>query len=130
MLPKKRKIKKRQEKEDVFSPILIAFFLIAITIFLVFSNIKINQTRREMAEKVDRLKEKVELMEERNRQLKEGIFETGSDVYWEAKLYEQGYKKPGEEAIVIIPPLEEEELIAPEEKDFFQSLIDWVLMRD
>ncbi len=130
MLPKKRKIKKRQEKEDVFSPILIAFFLIAITIFLVFSNIKINQTRREMAEKVDRLKEKVELMEERNRQLKEGIFETESDAYWEAKLYEQGYKKPGEEAIVIIPPLEEEELIAPEEKDFFQSLIDWVLMRD
>ncbi len=85
-----------------------------------------------MSEEVERLKQEVEILEQKNIELQEGLIQAESDVYWEARLYEQGYIKPGEEPIVILPPpVEEEEPdeIA-EEKDFFQNVIDWFLRRN
>jgi len=55
-------------------------------------------------QKIEDLKKDITLLEDRNEQLKQGITQAETDAYWEEKLREQGYKKPGEEAIVIIPP--------------------------
>jgi cell division protein FtsB len=107
MIAKNRKIKRPGKFKDIFFSSLLALFLLLIAGFLVFSNLKINQKRAELTSKIEELRKEVELLEERNEQLKSGIFQTESDDYWEAKLYEQGYKKPGEEAIVVLPPEEE-----------------------
>lgn len=129
MISKKRKIRKTGLKNDIFSSVFLVVLLIAVVVFLLFSNIRISRQRKEMAEKTDRLRTQVELLEETNKQLQEGILQTESDIYWESRLYEQGYVKPGEESIVILPPPEEEEIEISEEKDFIQNIIDWVLMR-
>lgn len=120
MIAKKKKIKKHKRFQNVFFPVLIGVFLFAIISFFVVSNLQINQKRGELTDKINELKKDINLLEERNEQLKMGITKTESDAYWEEKLREQGYKKPGEEAIVIIPP-EENNNSGSEEKNIFSS---------
>jgi len=123
MLPKNRKTKKDGTYQNIIFSISIGIFLLAIVGFLVVSNLKINQKRAELTEKIEELERDIRLFSERNEQLKAGIARTESDDYWEAKLYEQGYRKPGEETIVIIPPTEgEEEVKATKEKSFKENL--------
>ena len=74
--------------------------------------------------KITELKEEIAFMEERNEQLKLGISQTESDVYWEEKLREQGYKKPGEEAIVIVPPEEKNDNSGLGEKNIFSRTFE------
>ncbi len=104
---------------------LLALFLLLIAGFLVFSNLKINQKRAELKNRIEELRKEVELLEKRNEELKSGIFQTESDAYWEAKLYEQGYKKPGEEAIVVLPPEEESSLEKPTEEKKWWNPFTW-----
>jgi len=104
---------------------LLALFLLVIAGFLVFSNLKINQKRAELTSKIEELRKEVQLLEETNERLKSGIFQTESDAYWEAKLYEQGYKKPGEEAIVVLPPEEESSLEGPVEEKKWWNPFTW-----
>ncbi len=120
MIAKKKKIKKHKRFQNVFFPVLTGVFLFAIIGFFVVSNLQINQKRGELTDKINELKKDINLLEERNEQLKMGITKTESDAYWEEKLREQGYKKPGEEAIVIIPP-EENNNSGSEEKNIFSS---------
>lgn len=125
MIAKNRKIKRAGKFKDMLFSSLLALFLLLIAGFLVFSNLKINQKRAELASKIEELRKEVELLEERNEQLKSGIFQTESDDYWEAKLYEQGYKKPGEEAIVVLPPEEESSLEEPAEEKKWWNPFTW-----
>lgn len=125
MIAKNRKIKRAGKFKDMLFSSLLALFLLLIAGFLVFSNLKINQKRAELASKIEELRKEVELLEERNEQLKSGIFQTESDDYWEARLYEQGYKKPGEEAIVVLPPEEESSLEEPAEEKKWWNPFTW-----
>lgn len=125
MLAKKRKIKRAGNFQNVFFPILIGIFIFAIAGFLIISNLKINQKRTESINKIEELKKDIRLLEERNEQLKAGIRQTiESDAYWEAKIREQGYKKPGEEAVVVLPPSGKNDTVTPKEKNFWQNLLD------
>jgi len=94
--------KRRKEKSEarIFSGILILSILIIVG-FLIFSNWKTAQRRKELLAKIEVLRKEVEVLEEKNRQLKKGIDETGKESFWEAKVREQGYQKPGETAVVI-----------------------------
>ena len=131
MLSKKRKIRKSKNYKNRFFLTLTVILFISFIGFLVFSNLRINQKRKVLNQKIENLKEQAEILEKRNKELKTGIIETETDPYWEARLYEQGFKKPDEEAIVIIPPAEtEKETTVSQEKAFFEDLLDWVLMRD
>ncbi|PIP24306.1 MAG: hypothetical protein COX35_01395 [Candidatus Nealsonbacteria bacterium CG23_combo_of_CG06-09_8_20_14_all_37_18] len=124
MLSKNRKIKKAGNSQDIFFPILIGIFLLAIVGFLVVSNLKINQKRGELTDRIEELKKEIRLLSEKNEQLKTGILQTESAAYWEARLYEQGYKKPGEEAIVVLPPEGKNETAVPKEKNFWENLLE------
>lgn len=125
MIAKNRKIKRPGKFKDMLFSSLLALFLLLIAGFLVFSNLKINQKRAELASKIEELRKEVELLEERNEQLKSGIFQTESDDYWEARLYEQGYKKPGEEAIVVLPPEEESSSQEPVQEKKWWNPFTW-----
>lgn len=122
MIAKNKKNRKRNRFSTVFFPILIVVFLVAITGFLVISNLRINQERAKMTEEIKKLEEDVLLLAERNEQLKMGIFQTETDAYWQAKLYEYGYKKPGEEVFVVTPPEGEEEETAEKEKSLLDNI--------
>jgi len=117
MLAKNKKIKKGGNFKNIFFSILIGVFLLAMVGFLVVSNLKINQKRAELIDKIEEIKKEIRLLEERNEQLKAGILQTESDAYWEARLYEQGYKKPGEEAVVVLPPEDGQAVPAEQEKE-------------
>lgn len=94
-------MRKRQERESkVFSTILILLVSI-IAGLLIFSNWKIAKKRKELTAKIKNLKATIEVLEERNKKLKEGISKTEKESFWEAKIREQGYQKPGETVVVI-----------------------------
>ena len=94
-------MRKRQERESkVFSTILILLVSI-IAGLLIFSNWKIAKKRKELTAKIENLKATIEVLEERNKKLKEGISKTEKESFWEAKIREQGYQKPGETVVVI-----------------------------
>lgn len=90
--------------------------------FLVSSNLQMSQKRSVLLGRVEDLKEEIQLLSERNEQLKAGISQTQDDDYWKGRLYEQGYVAPGEEAIVVIPPSEGEEVKSIEEKSLLETI--------
>ena len=92
--------------------------------FLVFSNLKINQKRADLTQQIEDLRRKIQALEEKNESLKAGIVQTESDTYWEEKLREQGYKKPGEQAVVVLPPEEETSTSTEEEKNLWEKFLD------
>lgn len=57
-----------------------------------------------MLNQIDELKREAQALQEKNDKLKAGISQTESDTYWEEKMREQGYQKPGEENVVVLPP--------------------------
>ena len=120
MIAKKKNIRKDKKFQNVLFSVLIGVFLFAVVGFFIVSNLQINQKRGELMDRIEELKKDIALLEERNEQLKQGISQTESDAYWEEKLREQGYKKPGEEAIVIVPP-EEKNSADSGEKNIFSS---------
>ena len=129
MLAKNKKTRKQGKWQSVVSPVLLGIFLAAAVWFLVSSNLQMNQKRAGLVSRVEELKKEIELLSERNKQLKASLSRAGSDDRIEEILYEQlGYKKSGEESIVIVPPSDEkeEETETPKEKGFWENLLEKV----
>ena len=124
MITKKKKIEKGSVLQTVFYSVLIGGFLLLVVGFLVISNFNINQRRGELIGQFEDLNKEIQILEERNENLKAGIVQTETDVYWEEKLREQGYKKPGEEQIVVLPPENDEATSTVEEKNIFEKFLE------
>jgi cell division protein FtsB len=124
MIRKKKKIKKRSVWRTLFLSSLALLILISFVIFLIFSNWQIAKRREELGERVKNLKRELDLLTKRNQELKRGLSQIQEQEYWEKKLYEQGYKKPGEEVVVVLPPEEKEIEEKKEEKKFWQKILD------
>ena len=124
MIAKKRKLEKGSTLQTVLYPVLIGAFFLLVVGFLVISNFKINQRRGELISQIDDLNKEVQILEQRNENLKAGITQTETDVYWEEKLREQGYKKPGEEQIVVLPSESDKATSTVEEKNIFEKFLE------
>ena len=57
-----------------------------------------------MASQIDSLQKEAQILQDKNEKLRANIDQTQSAYYQEAKAREQGYKKPGEEAVVVLRP--------------------------
>jgi len=125
MVAKIKQPTKKEVRHNIFFSVVIAVFLFGVLGFLIVSNLRIGSKRTEMTNRIDELKQEISQLEERNTQLRAGIIETESDVYWEGKVREQGYKKEGEEAVVVLPPEEETEESIKEEKSLWQKITDF-----
>jgi hypothetical protein len=101
MITKKRK-KENKLQEAVF-PVILGVIFVGIVSFLVISDLRINQKRSEMLETIKGLEEEIEFLETEKETLESGLIQTEDTTYWEEKLRDQGYKKPGEEAVVVLP---------------------------
>ncbi len=124
MIAKNKKTKKDSNFQTIFFSLLIGIFLLGSVGFLIISNFKINQKRGELTNKIESLKKEVQALEEKNKQLQAGISQTESESYWEEKAREQGYKKPGEEAVVVLPPEEKSQPSDEKEKSFFEKILE------
>lgn len=94
---------KQSRQTKIFFGMMIASVLI-ITAGLIFSNIKVVQKRKLLLAKINGLKEEINYLQKKNDDLKEGVSQVEEDMYWETRLREQGYKKPGETVVVIKKP--------------------------
>ncbi|MGB9743511.1 MAG: FtsB family cell division protein [Minisyncoccales bacterium] len=132
MIAKNKRIKRRHHRQKDFNVYLITILLLSLIGFLVVSNLRIRPQWLELQKRLAELKKQTQILEERNEELKASIKQTQSDVYWEARLREQGYIKPGEQAIVIYPEKEETENRAEieKEKKFWENLLDWIWRRE
>ena len=84
--------------------------ILVITGFLIFSNIKINQKKDKIDIQLAALEKEISNLQEKNKELKEGISSVGDESYIE-KIARQdmGLQKEGEKVVSFITPSEQEE---------------------
>ena len=124
MIQKTKRIRKESSRQTIFFSTLAGILVLLIISFLIFSNFKISQKRSEMITKIENLKKEIQTLEEKNQELRAGITQTESEIYWEEKIRGQGYKKPGEEQVVVLPPEASEEGEREEEKGIWQKILE------
>jgi len=71
--------------------------------FLTLSNWRIYRDRQTIQANIDKLHEQLQILEEQHQVLQAGIDAAQSGDFQEEKLRDQGYKKPGEEVIAVLP---------------------------
>ncbi len=123
MISKSRRFKKSSH-QTIFFSILIGSLLVLVIGFLTFSNLKISQRRTDLTAKIGDLKKEIQILEKKNQELRAGITQTESESYWEERIREQGYKKPGEEQIVVLPPEGGEEGETGGQKSLWQRILE------
>lgn len=126
MIQKIKRIRK-DPHQTIFFSILIGSLLVLVIGFLIFSNLKISQRRAELTTKIEDLKKEIQILEKKNQELRAGITKTRSESYWEERIREQGYKKPGEEQVIVLPG-EESGVKKKEESNFWnpQNWWEWI----
>jgi len=100
--------KNRKKRNSAFQNILVAVIFLFIfgggIGFMSYQNIKINQKRGELEEKLQSLQAQTEQLSVRKTELEKQIGEIESEEYQEKLLREQGlYKKEGEEVKSTCP---------------------------
>ena len=123
MISKSRRFKKSSHQTIFFST-LIGSLLVLVIGFLIFSNLKISQRRADLTARIGDLKKEIQILEKKNQELRAGITQTESESYWEERIREQGYKKPGEEQVVVLPSEEGEEGKTGEQKSLWQRILE------
>jgi cell division protein FtsB len=119
-----KKIKKGNDRKSIFFPILFSLIFLAVIGFLVITNWKINQKRAELQTKIENLKKEIQILEEKKAKLKAGILETEEESYWEEMAREQGYKRPGEEQVVVLPPKKNEKKETEKLKNLWEKFLE------
>ena len=121
--------KKNKRRKLDFKKTLLSIFLVliisAITIFLTVMNIRINQKRAQLSEKVESLKNEIKTAEERNKELTRQVSQSSQEEFIEKEARERlNLKKPGENVLVVVPPPAENKGATETNKNFFQILFD------
>jgi len=130
MIKKKYRKKRREFFHNIFFPLFLGFLFLIIISFLIISNWKISKRRVDLSERIEQLRQEVQILEEKNEQLKAGVSQTYQLDYAEKMLREKGlYKKEGEEMVVILPS-EEEEQDKEEEKGIWEKILGKLKLRD
>lgn len=124
MLAKRRK--KKKSFQAIFFPVLFGLFALALVIFLIVSSFRINRRRKELISQIQALEKEIQILGEKNRELKAGVDETLTESYLEKEARERlGLKKPGEEVVAIkkITP-EEESKETEKEKNLWEKILE------
>jgi len=102
MLPNYQKNKKRSPFKIIIYSVLSWFLLLMIFGFLAYMNVQIKNRREKLNEAISNLKKEIEILENKNKDMKEKISDTGAKENIEKIAREQfGLKAQGEEVVVI-----------------------------
>ena len=122
MIAKFRKKKKLSSWKNIFFSISFGVLFLLVIGFLIVTNSKINQRRTQLTTRITNLKEEIEILEQKNQELKENIFQAGGKEYLEEVARDRlGLKAPKEEVVVITGEKEEEEEVKEEEKTWWEK---------
>lgn len=130
MIKKKYKKKRGKSIQNILLPLFLGFLFLIIIVSLTVSNWKMNKRRSGLDKRIEQLKQEIQILGERNEQLKAGVSQTFQSDHTEKILREKGlYKKEGESMVVILPPEEEEE-VKEEEKSIWEKILGKLKLRD
>jgi len=128
-IKRKRKAKKSKLLKTALFYLFFAVASLGLVFFLIVTNLKIYQRRSILNARIAELKKEVEILEDRNKNLKENIDYVESEDYLERVAREQlNMKKPGEE-VVVIQKEEGKEEKNQEDKNWWEKL-KGIFMRD
>ena len=128
MVAKIRPIKKIGEIiEAKLMPGLVKFIFIVIIGILLFSNLQMNQRRRQLMLKISELDQEIVALEKRNQELEAGIAQTVDEKYLEQEARDNfQMRKPGESVVVVSPPENSQNNSSEEPKTWWQKVLEWV----
>lgn len=118
----KRNKKWAFDSSKAFSVFVGILFLIPIG-FLAFSNWKISKKRTDLKAQLEILQKRAEDLEQRKNELKGQVFGPSEEDFWEKKVRDQGYKKPGEEVAVVLGP-DNQASEKAEIKNLFEQILE------
>ena len=142
MITKTKYFKKGNSRRQIFFYSLLGILWLAVMIFLLFTDLRINRKKKELDSQLSVLKEEIQILEEKNKLLKAEVSKEGTESFLEEEARERlGLKKPGEEVVVILPSEEKQEIAqtAPasswqtfqkKANDFLQKLLQKLNLRD
>lgn len=93
--------REQEERETKIFFVILAVSVLIIAGFLIFANWKMSKKKEELLRQIEAIQKEIEMLEKKNQGLKEGINASEQSDYWETKIREQGYQKPGETAVII-----------------------------
>lgn len=114
MIAKRRK----KKRSDLFFLILMIFSFSLIAGFLVYSNINLANKTKDLVKEREELEMKIKILKEKKANLEEAMSRSKTEDFLEERLREQGYQKPGEKQVIILPPEEKE--------NSFQNFFNWI----
>lgn len=123
MIAKNKKIKKDDRGQDIFFSVFLAILFLGIIGYLIVSGNRIKSERAEMVGKIEALKKEIHDLEQQNNNLQSGISQATSTAYQEEKMREQGYQRPGEQNVVVVPPEKKLEVPAEEKKSWWERFL-------
>lgn len=129
MVTKFKRFRKGEFRQTIFFYIFLGILVLIIVGFLVTSNLKINKKRNELLTQINYLEKEIQILEEKKAKYESGIFQAETKSFWEEKIREQGYNKPGEEVVVVLPPEESQEGEAKKEKTFWGKILEILNLR-
>ena len=96
----RKKNNKEKTESKIFLSVLI-FLCLSIAGLLLYSNYNVSKKRQQLLIRINALKQEIGVLEERNADLKQGMADIKDDAYWERRMRDLGYKKPGETMVVV-----------------------------
>jgi len=132
MVARFKKNKKRGSWKNIFFSIFLGIALILVISFLFYTNWKINQRRSQLTANIATLKEEIQILEQKNQELKEKMSEVGSEEHLEKVARDQlAMKAPGEEVVVVKKEEEKKEEVqkVQEEKKTWWEIIKSIWSR-
>lgn len=109
---------------------ILGILVFALIGFLAVSNLRINKKRTELQSQIERLETEIKTLEEKKEKLQAGISAGESESFLEKEAREKlGLKKPGEEVVVVMPPKENSDGKAQENKTFWQKFLEILHLR-
>lgn len=118
---------KRHFNKSLFPAIFLLIIFSIIVVFLIIRNLNINKKRAELNIHIEYLKKEAQILEAKNKGLKEKIFFQGSKENLEKVAREKlDLKKQGEEVLVFLKqePKTEKILNNNKEKGFWKKLLE------
>ncbi|MDP2930784.1 MAG: septum formation initiator family protein, partial [bacterium] len=105
----------------------IKFIFIVIIGILLFSNLQMNQRRRQLMLKISELDQEIVALEKRNQELEAGIAQTVDEKYLEQEARDNfQMRKPGESVVVVSPPENSQNNLLEKPKTWWQKVLEWV----
>jgi cell division protein FtsB len=101
MIAKNRKNQKESSWSAIFFSVILLGMMFAMVSFLVVSNWNINKKRADLRIRIDQLQLEIQNLEKEKQGLQAGVKQSLKDEYLEEKIRNQGYKKPGEEVVIV-----------------------------